>query len=557
MSNRHTRSRWEEERRPAANRLMLWILSLCIAAGVVLAGMFYLRSSGDLPRAAPEARTPGKAAAPSAEGRKELPSLEEANDVLLIADDGQTLWVSPTNGPPIDLRYLPPGCQIFAALRWSELIKHDEGEGMKLLSAMGLRYGLDALRDGVDAGPIPVDLPRILIGLRVDSAGAWSMNRVVFFERTLNEGQKGYFQETYSSEEHAGERYGIDGELAYYFPNEPRADRLVISQRSRIADIIDLAGEPPPLRRDMERLLAHTDSRRIATVAFPTNVLYGAGGGESTGELGRLRDALFWFLGDEPSAVVLSMHWDENFFIELIATPTLDTPPERAARILMERLAEAPDRVEQYLGMLEPRPYGREILARFPAMLRTLVQYTRGGVEDDMAVLRCYLPPQAGHNLLAAAELALAEQRPRSDTVAPGGANDEFAADEPLRARLQRFASLRLARDTLQAALDRLAQDIGVTITIRGPDLQAEGITKNQSFEVNMEQRRAEEILVEILRLANPDKTATGPADERQRLVYVIGPTGAGGAEQIIVTTRAAAAARGEALPAVFGENAR
>lgn len=121
-----------------------------------------------------------------------------------------------------------------------------------------------------------------------------------------------------------------------------------------------------------------------------------------------------------------------------------------------------------------------------------------------------------------------------------------------MRERLRRPTSLRFARDSLEAALGQLSQNIGVEIVIQGPDLQADGITKNQSFGIDMENRAAEEILVEILWLANPDKTATAPNDQRQKLVYVIAATAPDGAEQVIVTTRTAAAARGDELPAVF-----
>ena len=88
--------------------------------------------------------------------------------------------------------------------------------------------------------------------------------------------------------------------------------------------------------------------------------------------------------------------------------------------------------------------------------------------------------------------------------------------------RLAKVTSLKFAKDTLEAALEQLSQDIGVPIVIRGPDLQADGITKNQSFGIDISDKPAEEILVEILRLANPDKTATGPNDARQKLVYII-----------------------------------
>jgi hypothetical protein len=109
----------------------------------------------------------------------------------------------------------------------------------------------------------------------------------------------------------------------------------------------------------------------------------------------------------------------------------------------------------------------------------------------------------------------------------------------------------------LEAVLNQLARELDVSISIVGTDLQADGITKNLSLELDLENRTGEEVLVEILRRANPDKAATGPADPRQKLVYVLRPAaaeaaGAGGGEAIFITTRARAAQRGEKLPAVF-----
>jgi hypothetical protein len=174
--------------------------------------------------------------------------------------------------------------------------------------------------------------------------------------------------------------------------------------------------------------------------------------------------------------------------------------------------------------------------------------------------LNAYLPAVAGHNLLMGAELTLAESlravRPVAEATSPGDGRPLGAGDSGARTleeKLTRPTSLKFARDTLDAALAQLSKDIGVAISIRGTDLQAEGITKNQSFGIDIENKPAEEILLEILRLANPDKTAAGPSDVKQKLVYVVDKDARGG-DQIVVTTRAAAVSRGEELPAVFQE---
>ena len=554
MSNRCTTTRVPESIRRRSNWPTMWGILLCVAAGLMMAGSFaYFFGPTEIERGSPPARLPIGVNAPTTAPVDAAASTAELNEqrIELIDDDGRTLWVSPTTGPPLDLSYLPPGCQIMVALRWRDLLRHDEG--IKLVNAPVMQ-ALDVLRDDLELERVPLDLPRMLIGLQIDNDGNWLMSRVAYFDIPLSEANKTYLRELYSSEEYKGKRYGINDDLAYYFPSVTDADRRVVVPKSLIAEIIDLNGDPPPLRRDMERLLAHTDADRIVTILFSPNSLFGEGGGTFAGEMARLRESLFWFLGDELSAAALSMHWDDNFFVELVATPTLDTSPERAARILAERLAQVPGKVEQYIAGLKPRPYSREILTRFPAMLRTMVAYTRSGVENGNVVLRCYLPAVAGHNLLTGTELTLAESAPASRTVAEATAPSADASTKmkSLGDKLRRVTSFRFGRDTLEAALDQLARDIGASIIIRGADLQAEGITKNQSFGIDLENKPAEEILVAILRLANPDKTASGPDDTRQKLVYVISSTGPQRGEQIVVTTRAAATERGDALPPVF-----
>ena len=56
----------------------------------------------------------------------------------------------------------------------------------------------------------------------------------------------------------------------------------------------------------------------------------------------------------------------------------------------------------------------------------------------------------------------------------------------------------------------------------------------------------------EIVRLANPDKTATSLADPKQKLIYVLKSKEAGGETVIFVTTRGQAIQRKDEVPAVF-----
>ncbi len=459
------------------------------------------------------------------------------------AEDTRLLWESPTDGRPLNLGYLSPGAQIIAVLRPHALLAHPEADKIRAALGPDGERGIELIEKATIAKLGSIE--QLIIGAQVNSAGNWLVTFVVHTEKPIP--REALLARLPSAAEKTDENqtYWLANDRAYYLPNAGNGKVLVIAPADAMADIIDLAGNPPPLRRDIERLLDHTDTDRQATIIVAPNSLFSEGQSLFAGELERLRGPLFWFLGDELSGAALSMNWGDDFFLELIATPKLDTTPQKAARIFTQRCSEIPDKLQQYVSTLKSQPYGQAIVSRFPTMVRKLSAYTRSDFEADHAVLRCYLPVVAGHNLLMAAELTLAES--------PGAAAQPIAAGAAttLHDRLAKATSLKFAKDTLEAALEQLSQDIGVPIVIRGPDLQAEGITKNQSFGIDLSNKPAEEILVQILRLANPDKSATGPGDVRQKLVYIIEQR-PDKTEQIVVTTRTRAKERHDELPAAF-----
>lgn len=479
----------------------------------------------------------------------------DTSDVI-IDDDGRTLWVSPTEGGALDLAYLAPGAQIIAAIRPADLLRNPEGK--KIFQGLGpIGKQLAAtLQSLIPLSPNAIE--QLICGCQPTIDGKW-LNTFVVHVSPAIVGEQVFAKLPNSTKKTYKESdYYVAGGVAYYLPATQTKNVLIAAPEESIGDIIDLVGQPPALRRDIERLISSTDSKRHFTIVLAPSAIFSEGQNVFAGELAPLRDALFWFLGDEFSGAALSVHCDTNFFAEIIATPTLETPPEKAARILEERIRQIPDKLQTVASQLKPQPYGRLLVERLPEMTRRLAAYARGGFEHGHAVLRCYLPPAAGHNLLMAGELTLAEGT--SSALPIAGATKPTAPQNAVAntstGGLNKVTSLKFARDTLESALEQLAQDIGVPIVIRGADLQADGITKNQSFGIDVSNKPAAEILVEILRLANPDKAATGPHDPRQKLVYIVGKA-PDKTEQIVVTTRARAAERHDELPAVFWSEKR
>ncbi len=205
--------------------------------------------------------------------------------------------------------------QIIVALRPETLAKHPEGK--KLLAAAGpigdrlQKYLNDVLLK-------PAGVEHLLIGCELKSDGTWHVTLVAHLTGDQTAEQH------FDARLHGAEQKHIDGKTywlyngrAYYVPKSRDKKLLVVAPEDAISDIIDLAGSAPPLRRDIERLIAHTDANRDVTIIVAPNSLFSEGQSIFAGELSGLRRPLFWFLGDEFSGAALSVHWDKNFFLEL------------------------------------------------------------------------------------------------------------------------------------------------------------------------------------------------------------------------------------------------
>jgi hypothetical protein len=195
--------------------------------------------------------------------------------------------------------------------------------------------------------------------------------------------------------------------------------------------------------------------------------------------------------------------------------------------------------VNGYVRDLHLSDYSKTVLLDLDDRLQVLGQYTRPGTDDKQVVLRGYLPSLAAHNLALGTHLALLET-PGVASARPGAAAAP-AAERPLTVaeKLKKKISLSFPRNTLEKSMEMLGEEVGVPIVIMGSDLQLDGITKNQSFGLDERDKPADEILRKIMLQANP----------AGKLIYVIKPKEEGGEDVLHITTRAAAAKRGDTLP--------
>jgi serine/threonine protein kinase len=480
-------------------------------------------------RATPDA-SPAKINSANPMAGVDGPSMVEVS--ATSPDDGTSLWASPTTGPPLELRYAAPGAQAVLAARPANIVSR--GDGDQILPALGpWGGGGEQMLKSLTGLPLS-QIDQVLVVWHVaDSGGLAPLVIVRTQEKLAAENLVSAWGNPMAAKE-GDETYYQGRSWSYYLPAAEKGKLLVAGPADLVKESTKSGGATPAMPGHLERMLKASDADRDVSLAFIPGSLFADNQVFFSGELAALRGPAESFFGEDTKAGLLSLHFAGNLFIELRILATADKSPEALAAQFANRTRSIPSMVEDGLLNLNLHRYAKKLLLRFPEQLRVMAENTRSDVEDDMAVLRCYMPSVATHNLIFASELALAEQPVAASAGPATGAKNESIAE-----LLNKKTTLTFPRDTLEKSLQMLLDEAGIKYEIVGSDLQLEGITKNQSFGLDEKDKTVGEILRKIMLLANPDG----------KLVYVIKPAQPGGPETLFITTRAAAAKRGDKLP--------
>jgi hypothetical protein len=190
-------------------------------------------------------------------------------------------------------------------------------------------------------------------------------------------------------------------------------------------------------------------------------------------------------------------------------------------------------------------------------MTRFAVDHVRFGVVDGAAVANLYLPTRGASQFALATLLAM-----NTSPSSPGPAAEPPAPALSLETLLDREMSVSFGQESLHSAFDLIMEEFAGTLSagtepphhdVLGSDLEKMGITQNQQVrDFDKRDLPLRRVLTDLVLGANPDRTATGPSDPKQTLVWVVGEHPQHpGREAILITTRQAAAGNYE-LPREF-----
>jgi hypothetical protein len=361
---------------------------------------------------------------------------------------------------------------------------------------------------------------------------------------------------------------------SYYLADSPQGtSSFMMGEMQDVREVAKVAGAPPVMARDMERLKRSIDGDRHFSLLFNPD-FFDSDDGEPlfSGVYKKMRQPLDLFLGDDLEAGLVSMQFGPAFYLEMRMLGQVGRDRNALASDFRNRLKAMPESIENYLVLVDPPQYWKKVAFRYAGMTRELHDAMRIGVEGDQAVVNAYLPGPAAHNLVLGGELLVASTPGvAAGPVAPGPpvATGPKTLDELLKMK----SSMQFDAQSLEFAMRDLAldaQDVAkgsafakggskeLAIKMIGGDLEKDGITRNMTVrDFNQKDKPLEDILTALVMRANPITTVKAANEADQKLLWVIGPDPDTGKESILITTRAAAATKKYTLPAVFREKGK
>ena len=519
----------------------------------------------------------GSGTEPAPQGNGDPQGTRPANRQNIVDDNGNLPWESPTWGPPLDLSLVPPSPRLVVSIRIADLLA--AAEGPRILQSLGADTqgwvaGLPAW-----TGFAAEEIESLIVSWHSNSQEYEFAAKI----RLIEPLSPMELADRWPTSEPVMTSSGIsfamrEDELSYYYRRDDETDvpgdsssrrqkiqEFVVGPRKVLMPVIESRGLTR-LDGTMGQLAANTDSSRLFNLFMVRSALSCEEGQRVIAPpWDRLNRGLTIRMDDRLQGLVLSAHLDNGLYIESRFQNSVDVKPGAFRDTLLGQLAGIRDVSDQALSSFRADPYWERVRIRLDDMISMLVRNFRVGVENGQVIANCWLPEVAGHNLIAGAELALLTTSDDFTTMprpgsSPAGQPNPTNLQQLLETRRNLFEAnppdLNVLLSEFQSAVrsDFPQLPFEFEIVLIGADLEAAGITRNQRpSQLDLQDQTVSQILTQVMFLANPEKNATGPADELCKLVWVIGPHPDKPQQQaILVTTREAVAAKGLELPPAF-----
>lgn len=486
-----------------------------------------------------------------------------------IVESDRLLWVPPhtADSSPPPLALLPPGPAAIVSVPIARLIGSSDAEPVTSTFSTEIE-GLIALaerRAGVDREQIARCTVALFPGkggwpevaLAIDLTEPMELNTLTD-KWNVQESRVADGVVVYAGEEIDDDAFFIGGAEKGKLAAGEKVQRFAVGSLKRIREVAEGGGGSIPLVRSMATLWNTTSVQSDFVALVTPNFLFADGRELVSSAVPEFRSPLKqWLIPNVAAFSMSATIKDASLYMEMREIPSGGATSATLLKSIRETIDAWPTWGDEFIMQSVPDPSWRLLATRLPLMMRYVGQQTRSTIIGETVVVSTYLPVDAGAQVALATLLAM--------NTAPGGvAVAQTSVAKPLTVdeMLDRPMSIAFLQLSLQFAVDAVADEFSQSlpagstmprVRIVGGDLEKNGITQNQQISgFEREGRPLRAVLTDLVLGANPDKTASGPADPKQALVWVVHPQGKSPEEtEILITTRDAAAGQYE-LPKEF-----
>lgn len=306
-----------------------------------------------------------------------------------------------------------------------------------------------------------------------------------------------------------------------------------VSLSDMLADSMTYSQQPPV---ELEGLLRESDRTRLLTLAFDLLNIDTHREYIFPDTMQALADQFVLWFGKDVQTVSWSLHLGQDMFMETLLHENNESSPLRVQRHMNLRMQQLPELMQTLVRYMSPRMQGyREMIGRFPAMLKATTLGTRTHVGAGYVRMVTFLPANAAANLAAASmftwnESIVTDFTGPAPVVTTGPALPDSVADRLRQVKLL----VDFRRTPLQEVFAYIAEEIQTTINIDGDSLKLAAMTNNMPQTYN---------LGEVPALKAIDTIVKNP-DYKGALVIVVDEA----SKTITVTSKVAAEAKGLAI---------
>lgn len=446
-------------------------------------------------------------------GKPAKPSSKTVANAREDASDSEwevPLPVTPTKGEPIELFCMPFGVTAVVHLRPADLWeKASKGEEFRFcLGPLGefLEKQIQEI-----CKHEPAQIEELTLGLIPGVVG--EPLQVCALVRLKEPAQKSDLIKLFKGEYTESGQYPVyvGDQYAYVIKD---LKTFAAAPRQKQVEMAESVNRPNAQASGLEAMLKRTDRQRHLVVLFEPSVLEAHTQFILPQELHAFAaQFLDFFSSKQIETVAWSLHvGGEKFHSEILLRNKSAITKTALQQDMKKKLDKLPHELLGAVEKMDPQVIGpRQIIGRFPAMMKVYSMATHPSTGERFAALTTSLPERAAPNLAIGALLTWDESTrtdfSKSKATAPPSKESDVKLPALVADRLKQLkVEIEFSRTPLQEAFKYIGDECKVNIDINGDALKAAGFTKNMPQTVSLGKVTGLEAIAAVLKRYEKEK---------------------------------------------------